>query len=1002
MCLHIQEIQGIGHTIAAAKTLKAATRVLAPVKQKLLLRNIVIKENPRKERKHCQKIKAAREDYRSQNQRGRSRALRTTCPSHGHIKTYNKSEDPEDHFKLFQVAAKTEHWPMPMWGHMFNSTLTRNARVWFDDLSQESIDSYDDLRKAFLENYLQQKKCIKDPVEIHNIKQRDGKSTEEFVRRYKHECRDVKGAPECMKISGFMYGITNPELIKRLHDKIPKLVDEMIRVTMAFLRGGVVASYRERKKPFLSWKQQEAEQRQNFKKGSFRNKQRTERKQYRFTLLTKTPKEILALDKGKFKPPLAMTTPDMLKVGKLSHLIKELKQSSGKDHAKAAKKGETFKKRQATTNTNEDGMEGPMIIEAEMGGHYVHHMYIDGGSSSEILYEHCFNRSRTEVKNQMIPATTPLVGFSGEIIWPRGKISLLVKIGDEEHSTSTWMNFMVELCGLLRCNLDIFAWKSADMTGVPWHVAEHRLNIYEGCLPVRQKKNGQAPERNKAICGEVKKLVEADIIKEVHYHSWLSNPVMVKTNDGSWRMCVDFKDLNKPYPKDGYPLPKIDWKVESLCGYPFKFFLDTYKGYHQIKMAEDDEEKTTFVKSQGIFCYSKMSFGLKNARATYQRLVDKAFQKQIGQNLEVYVEDLVIKSRMEKEVIKDTEETFKTLREINMKLNPKKCAFGMREGTLLGYKVDADRLRECLDKVEVVLSLPSPRRKGSTSGSRRGAHLDDSSLRIPNERNPPRGKKEGKGYTPQGRKICHDKQNTIQKSFPGPWLRSVGPLQANCVLREIHEGSCSMHSGSGFMVAKALRSGDNPFKDWCENLSIRQCFASVKHPKANGLIERANRSLGEGIKARLEERRKNCDFGRDWHANLKDYGSQYNKNNKALGINLNLVEEKREQTSIQEARSKAKMKKYYNARVQNTSFHSGDLVYRNNKRATRKTEASLDQSRRDHMKLQKHWAKEHTSLETATEIPCHEHGISATLRNVTCMKYKHLPHVRQSKREGTA
>ncbi|GKB88332.1 reverse transcriptase domain-containing protein [Tanacetum coccineum] len=184
---------------------------------------------------------------------------------------------------------------------------------------------------------------------------------------------------------------------------------------------------------------------------------------------------------------------------------------------------------------------------------------------------------------------------------------------------------------------------------------------------------------------------------------------MVKKHDGSWRMCVDFKDLNKACPKDGYPLPEIDWKVESLCGYPFKCFLDAYKGYHQIKMAEEDKEKTAFIINQGIFYYSIMSFGLKNVGATYQRLVDKAFQKQIDRNLEVYVDDLVIKIRTGKEVIRDIEETFKTLREINMKLNLKKCAFGIREGTFLGYKVDADGLRVCPDKVEAVLNLPSPK-----------------------------------------------------------------------------------------------------------------------------------------------------------------------------------------------------------------------------------------------------------------------------------------------------
>nr|GFD07566.1 reverse transcriptase domain-containing protein [Tanacetum cinerariifolium] len=149
-----------------------------------------------------------------------------------------------------------------------------------------------------------------------------------------------------------------------------------------------------------------------------------------------------------------------------------------------------------------------------------------------------------------------------------------------------------ELCSLLKKNLDIFAWQPSDMTGVPRSIAEHRLN----------KKKGQAPERTKAIQTEVEKLVEAGIMREVFYHDWLSNPVMVKKHDGSWRMCVDFTDLNKACPQDCYPLPEIDWKVESLFGYPFKCFLDAYKGYHQIQMAAADEEKTTFHTGQGVYC----------------------------------------------------------------------------------------------------------------------------------------------------------------------------------------------------------------------------------------------------------------------------------------------------------------------------------------------------------------------------------------------------------------
>ncbi|GJR60903.1 reverse transcriptase domain-containing protein [Tanacetum coccineum] len=126
-------------------------------------------------------------------------------------------------------------------------------------------------------------------------------------------------------------------------------------------------------------------------------------------------------------------------------------------------------------------------------------------------------------------------------------------------------------------------------------------------------------------------------------------------------------------------------------------------------MAKENEEKIAFITIQVIFCYSKMPLGLKIARATYQRLVDKAFQKQIGRNLEVYVDYLVIKSRKEQEVIRDIEETFKTLKEINMKLNPKKCTFGMREGMFMGYKVNADGLKVCSDKVGAILSLTSPK-----------------------------------------------------------------------------------------------------------------------------------------------------------------------------------------------------------------------------------------------------------------------------------------------------
>ena len=154
-----------------------------------------------------------------------------------------------------------------------------------------------------------------------------------------------------------------------------------------------------------------------------------------------------------------------------------------------------------------------------------------------------------------------------------------------------------------------------------------------------------APERNKAITEEVEKILIAGFIREVYYPKWLANVVMVKKSNGKWRMCVDFTDLNNAYPEDSFPLPKIDQLVDSIASLELLTFMDTFFGYNQILIKEEDQEKIAFVTSQGLYCYKVMSFGLKNIGATYQRLVNQIFNKQIGRNMEVYVDDMLVKSR---------------------------------------------------------------------------------------------------------------------------------------------------------------------------------------------------------------------------------------------------------------------------------------------------------------------------------------------------------------------
>ncbi|GJW61993.1 reverse transcriptase domain-containing protein [Tanacetum coccineum] len=868
----------------------------------------------------------------------------------------------------------------------------------------------------------------------------------------------------------------------------------------------------------------------------------------------------------------------------------------------------------------------------------------------------------------MVSATTPLLGFSGEISWPLGQISLMVTLGDEEHSTSTLMSFMVvrsplpyngiisrpglrkiqavpstahgmiksrveggivtirsntiipaeyrmvaeaqsilppkeptategikvaihpehpeqtitigrnqsekgrmELCNLLKENIDIFSWKPADMTGVSRHIAEHRLNVREGCQPVRQKRRGQAPDRNKAIQEEVAKLVEAEIMREVHYHDWLSNPVMgikacpekveavvklhsPQTLKEAQSLYGKLTSLNRFLSKSAEKsLPFFKTLKRCVKKSDFQWTPEAQKAFQSMKECIAELPMVTVPKPR-----EELILYLNAAREAISAVL---LTKRDSRQMPIYFVSRALQapeinySPMEKVVLAlvhatrrlrrprtsirgqvladfiakkiDKEEPPAGVQTEEAVLEPwilftdgSSCLEGSGAGLILTnpegkeftyalrFEFDASNneaeyealvvglriaeqmgVKNLIAKVDSRLVPRSENKKAdalSKIASTSFAHLTKQVLVETLKRKSIEEKEiltivEEEGYcwmTPlieyltegtlpaETKKACAIKIKERQyamingvlykKSFREPWLRCVGPTQVEYVVREIHEGSCNMHSGPRSVVAKVIRSGyywltmhkdarniirtcndcqthrlvsknpqqkltpitspwnfykwgidisgpflegqgkvkflivaidyftkwieakpvatitenqvkkfvwdnivcrfglpgeiisdngkqfrDNTF-DWCKKLNIKQRFASVEEVSH---VLWAHRTM---IKTSNEDTQFSLTYGTKAvipveirMTSLRCTEVNQAKNDEGLLLNLDILEEKRERAAVREARSKARMEKYYNAKARNASFRLGDFVYRSNEASHAKDNGKL-------------------------------------------------------------
>ena len=177
--------------------------------------------------------------------------------------------------------------------------------------------------------------------------------------------------------------------------------------------------------------------------------------------------------------------------------------------------------------------------------------------------------------------------------------------------------------------------------------------------------------------------------------------------NNKWRTCVVFTDINKACPKDSFPLPRIDQLVDVTSGHQMLSFMNAYSGYNQIPMHILDQEHTSLIISRGLYCYKVMPFGHKNAGVTYQRLVTMMFKEHINKKIEVYVDDMLVKSKIFYDHVSHLADTFNILKTYRIKLNSLKCAFGIASKKFIGFMVNQKGIKANLEKIQVLIDMRS-------------------------------------------------------------------------------------------------------------------------------------------------------------------------------------------------------------------------------------------------------------------------------------------------------
>uniref|UniRef100_A0A2N9HAM0 Uncharacterized protein n=1 Tax=Fagus sylvatica TaxID=28930 RepID=A0A2N9HAM0_FAGSY len=690
------------------------------------------------------------------------------------LENFDGTKDPFDYLEAFKTIMQLQAVPEEVMCRAFPLGLRGSARVWFNKLESESIGSFVQLSRAFIDHFIGSQRRGRPPTHLLSVKQMEGESLRTFVHRFNEEAMKIDRPKEDVTEDALeAMDDPPPKRRKEAEDrkpepskqKVPKFTEtpERKRTTAPPVKFSSFTPLNTpidklllqiQDDPSLRWPGKIRSDPNSRPKNLYCRFHRDHGHLTEECVALKEQIETL-IRQGKLqkyvsrptntrpaKPPAQREQAEHNRPGPVGEIRTIVGGPASGGTSRASRKAYARQVHnimvvqrppknirlddQIISFSEEDarGTHQPhddaLVITINIAGFTTRRVMVDNGSSADILYLPAYQQMRLD-KDKLRPMDAPLVGFTGDKVCPVGIVTLPITVGTHPKTVSKTVDFLVVNCPsaynaiigrptlnrlrasrrllvkpsgeldtieledgrperttkvgadlppemkeslvqFLKDNKDVFAWSHEDMPGINPSIISHKLNVDPSLRPIKQKRRVFAPERNNAIMEEVGQTPGS----ELHQGSILPR-LACQRSHGKEKLTI------------------------------------------QIVMDEDDQEKTSFITSRGLFCYKVMPFGLKNAGATYQRLMNRMFHDQIGRNVEVYVDDMLVKSKEEDGHLDDLRETFQTLRKYQMKLNPSKCAFGVYSGKFLGFMVSQRGIEANPDKIKAILEMQPPK-----------------------------------------------------------------------------------------------------------------------------------------------------------------------------------------------------------------------------------------------------------------------------------------------------